>query len=135
MSIFDKRTTEMGYQSLDEERKRLAMMVCAVKRILDACKKINRPLNAEEARVVEGTGYDIYFAAKHFALPQKEFEREVGQLAQQFLDDGTYAAEADRFNEEHSDDLKNMKKKVRKSKKEFEEAFAGNVNYISDTRH
>ena len=135
MSVFDKRPTDLGYQSLDEEKTRLAMMVCAAKRILEACKAINRPMNAEEIRVVEGVGYDIYFAAKHFALPQNQFETDVGQLAQQFLDDGSYAKEADKFNEEHQSDIQQMKKKVRKRNKQFQEAFAGDGSYTGTSKH
>lgn len=135
MSIFDKRPTEMGYQSLDEERKRLAMMVCAAKRIIEACKAVNRPLNDEELRVVTGVGYDIYFAAKHFSLVQSQFEMEVGQLAQQFLDNGSYAKEADTFNEEHPEELKEMKKKVKQQNREYNEAFAGDGSYTSNVKH
>ena len=134
MNTFTKTSTEMGYKPLEEEKERLALMVCAAKRLIDARQKLEHPLAPDEQRMVEGVGYDIYYTAKHFMLPQKKFESEIGQLAQQFLEDGTYDRANEKFKQENADKITQMKKEVKRQRK-IEKNFIGDGSYSSNVKH
>lgn len=139
MNTFSNRPSEMGYMSLENEMKRLALMVCAIKQLANACQEGNIQLSLKEVKLIEGVGYDIFYTAKHFELNQNKFEADVAALAIQMLEDGTYKKANEKFKEENPEKIKEMKKqfKEERKKEQLENIFIGNVPAYnhSKTKH
>jgi len=137
MSAFKARPSELGYMSIEDEIKRLALLVCAAKRLAEACKNSGHEIGPQEIRMIEGVGYDIFYAAKHFSVTQKNFEAEIAELANQFLEDGTYAEENEAYKNENPERIQKLKEEYREQRKAVQEEtdFIGNVTFSNTTKH
>ena len=92
--------SENGFGSYEEEQRRIAFLLCALKTYL-VYEELPQDKTIE---IINNISIEIHFTARHFAVNNHSFQQEIETLANQFLNDGTWTSELEKFTDENEND-------------------------------